>query len=147
MKNYFYTILLTLLFFSCKPTIKAQEKKEIKPKKQKIAKPKFGDLVDEKIISPNIIKLQVIILEEMKPNNVCGSAYSNTLKVKVNKILSSGSSITNAIIKDKNYTFILNNLAQEKVTTKIKLGKKISLTIKEGLCKKENQSLYEIIGF
>lgn len=147
MKNYFYTILLTLLFFSCKPTMTAQEKNNLTPKKQKIAKPKFGDLVNDKIIAPNIIQLQVSILKEVKPANICNTEYSSTLEVKIIEILESGSSITNMITKNKKYTFVLNNFIKQKAIEKIKSGKTMTITVKEGLCKNANQSLYEVLSF
>jgi len=139
--------MLVIFSISCKSTMIAQEKEQPIPKKQKITKPKYSDLVNEKTIAPNTIRLQAMILKRVEPATICNIKYSSSLEVKVIQTLESGSGITNMIIKNHTYIFALSNFIKQSSIPKIGSDKIINLTLRQGICQKANESLYEIIDF
>lgn len=137
--NSIFLILVIIFLASCKTTVVSQEKK------QKREKPKFMDFADDAnlTLAPNTITLEGIIVENTVSKKICNKNYSKTIEVKIIKVNGSGSSITNMPLKNKTYTFILNNLTKKHRFTK---SKKMSFTVKEKICDTMKKGIYEIIN-
>ncbi|TCI93498.1 hypothetical protein [Tenacibaculum sp. M341] len=138
--NSIVLVILLAFFAACKTTVVSQEKK------MKRKKPKYEDLVGRSAvqnnISPNTIQMEGIITKNISAQTICERKYEKVIEIQVTKVLQSGAGITNFPLSNKKYFFVINKVANDKMITK---SKKVSLTVKEGLCQKGGESVYEIL--
>ncbi|AXT51894.1 hypothetical protein D1818_13945 [Aquimarina sp. BL5] len=151
---------LIIILFSCKSNSIAQEKEKSNTQKPKVEKPKFGDQNDNQItktsvisnnqISPNTIRLKGIVLEIFENKSICGTLYEVTVRIKVKKIIGSGSGIVNVISSKQEVIFGLtkNQLRNlETLQKKTDVNKEINLVVLEVLCRNSSKTAYKIISF
>lgn len=133
--------------FSCKSNSIAQEKEgnELKPK---IEKPKFRDSQSTSI-APNTVSLIAVVQGIYKDSEICGKNFTTTTKVKVKRIINSGSGIVNNIFPEQEITFGFTSTQGEEFSTFRQAIKsvEVSFKVREGLCPDMSATVYEVFQF
>ncbi|WP_299712336.1 hypothetical protein [uncultured Tenacibaculum sp.] len=149
LRNLFqFTFVFFLILCSSCKSLNAQEKETLKTKKRKISKPKFGDVVkDEKQFNqPNTFYIEAKVLSTVKQQTNCNGKEVNAIACKAFKIVSQGNSVVH--FPNAKQTVYFNIPKNPKLQSlKIMKGKIVQLHIKEKLCKKGNESNYEVLSF
>jgi len=145
------SIICAFVFFSCKPTIKAQQKKGKTVKEMVKTKPKFSEKDLYSDDHKNTIKLigEFVSIE----NNVmlCKKKYEVVISFKVEKILNSGSAVINQFNKGQTFKavfstnfFLKNNKSPDLL---FKKGDLFEIALLEQLCSDVNKTNYRLISF
>jgi len=151
---------LVIILFSCKSNSIAQEKEKSNTQKPKVEKPKYGDIgnneitklsvIEDSQIAPNTVRLTGILVGVYKNKSICGASYEDIAKIKVKKIIGSGSGIVNVISSKQEVIFGLtkNQLRNlETLQKKTDVNKEINLVVLEVLCQNSSKTAYKIISF
>lgn len=146
MHKIVFIIIMTALF-SCKSNSIAQEKED-KKTKLKVEKPKFGDSQNASI-APNTVSLIAVVQGIYKDSEVCGKNFTTTTKVKVKRIINSGSGIVNRISPEQEITFGFTTIQGKEFSTSKQMVKnaEVSFKVREGLCPDMNTTVYEVFQF
>ncbi|WP_109301946.1 hypothetical protein [Aquimarina sp. AU474] len=172
MNKLVYIIVTLLVIFSCKSNSLAQEKFS-KKEKPDIENPKGeklktdmssdsaivndtmiigGGLQQDNVLEPGAMHIMGSVIAFYKSTNICDRPYKAALKIRIEKILKSGSGIVNVLSSGQEITlgFISGVYTKDlsALQSEMKLGKNLSIMVKEGLCPNlGNDTVYEIMRF
>ncbi|GAA4275009.1 hypothetical protein U6A24_16720 [Aquimarina gracilis] len=154
--------LSVIAFFLFNSNCIAQEKEE-KDIKEKVERPILGDPTKNEVtkrdvtkfkplMEPNAVHVSGSVLSFFKDKSVCDKIYKATAKVKVKKVVRSGSALVNSISSGQDITLIFlrkNSKTLDMFERKAIKDKMISFILRETLCSDPDtkETIYEVVRF
>ncbi|TPN84072.1 hypothetical protein [Aquimarina algicola] len=148
--NKIISVLLIVIFFSCKSNSIAQEKEKSNTSKEKTELSQFNRIDESTRIAPGTVHLTGLVLGTSKNKAICGKPYAETATIKVESIRGSGSGIVSQIASGQEITFgFLKGHFKDFETLQQKHddNQELFFIVQEGLCLGMNQTVYEILSF
>ena len=134
-----YLVVFVMISLSCKSTAQEKTIDSINNIKTVDDKPKFSEKDIYERNSPNTIKLIGEIINFEHHITLCNKVYEDIIIFKVIKIISSGSSIVNPLVTNKNFKgiFFKRLLNKKSPNLELRKGDLYEIIVSEQLCHKD----------
>ena len=145
--------MVCIICFSCKSTVKGQQKNNDSIKKEPIEnkKPVFSEKDIYHKINPNTIELVGEIVTVEDNSVLCGQHYETIFLIKVQRIIGSGSGIINMLNKGETFKAIFSKKLlfnnDKPLDSIFKKGSLFQVNVFEKLCFDTNKTTYFISNY